>query len=224
MKKNFSILFFTLFLSSFVFSINLFSYAGAGVLPYCCVEGKAYFFFAQDGESKNSLWGDLGGELDVERDLNPEDTAARLAYEGSMGIFSGHSVYPMINFEQGKKFFKDKLDRNMCVEYPQEPSYCLYFVEVPDKPMCDFVNCLYRNQNKLNIGLNYENYTRRTKFAWVKAEELLSAINKTKSKKCPIWLSSVPYLCKITLNSYLSNELRTPEAIKIIEKVINEGA
>ena len=223
MKKNFSILFFVLFLSSFIFSINLFSYTGAGILPYCCVDGKAYFFFALDGESENNTWGDLGGELDGEIDLNPEETAVRLAYEGSMGIFSGHSIYPMINAEEGKKFFKDRLNRNMCVEDPSDISYSLYFVEVPDKPISDFVNCLYHNEIKLKAGLNYENYTRRIKFVWVMAEELLRVINKTTYKKDKMWVCTYNNIGKITLNRYLSNELRTDEAVEIIENIINEA-
>ena len=209
------------------------TYSGAGVLPYSYDrQGHLCFLFAYDSFSRNGVWGDLGGDK-IQNDWGAKYTAARCAHEGTMGVFAEKNCYNrVVSWREGQKFWVDNRQSDKMI-LNEATRYKLFFIKVNYKPV----------ERLREAFINKDFVGRWTGFAWVKAMDLIDALENRAAirsrrpiplilKTCESWIYSISLetqrdaysvINNIRVGNYLTEELASNLGREIIQQIIKEG-
>ena len=126
-NKSLRMLFASIMVSIFVFSVGVVYASGAGVIPYYKKGGATYFLLGIDRHRPHDGWADLGGTGKPNK-----ETAAKEGHEETMGTFSKASKHPLKDKKTGVTFFKSRLDDKYSC-YNSKSDFRIYFVNVTDR-------------------------------------------------------------------------------------------
>lgn len=176
-------------------------HGGAGVLPYAKDQGtgQIYFLLGQDLK-RPGVWTDFGGGGKAYS--TPEDAAAGIAQEESLGVLSGTHMAPIEMEKQGLEALKSRIlaakNAGRLVKLEEGFPFTTYFIDITDMAKDSaartaIIGLLVRNLEKYKAKMiknavtplqkKYKGMCEKKVFMWVKRQDLLKAIQDKGSFK-----------------------------------------